>query len=138
VNGRQLLRPPTGSGRAYPARSVACDDAYVAFDEELAARVRELVGHEPGLTEKRMFGGLAMLLDGNMAVVVRGKGGLMVRVDPADYERVLTERGAAPAQMRGRPMRGWVTVSESGCATDADLGRWVARGVTAARNLPRK
>jgi hypothetical protein len=110
----------------------------VAFDEELAARVLELVGHERGLTEKRMFGGLAMLLDGNMAVVVRGKGGLMVRVDPADYETALTERGAAPAQMRGRPMRGWVTVSEPGYVTDADLRRWVSRGVNAARSLPRK
>lgn len=108
------------------------------YDEDLAARVRELVGRERGLTEKSMFGGLAMLLDGNMAVVVRGKGGLLVRVDPADYETVQTERGASPAQMRGRPMRGWITVAEPGCAKDTDLRRWVTRGVNAARNAPKK
>lgn len=105
----------------------------MAFDEALADRVRKLIAPEPGLTEKRMFGGLAMLLDGNMAVVVRGKGGLMVRVDPED-EQVLAEPAASPAQMRGRPMRGWVTVDDSGYARQADLRRWVARGVKAARN----
>ena len=97
-----------------------------------------MVGREQGLAEKRMFGGLAMLLDGNMAGVVRGKGGLMVRVDPADYETVQAERGASPAEMRGRPMRGWITVAEPGCAKDTDLRRWVARGVNAARNAPTK
>jgi hypothetical protein len=110
----------------------------VAFDEGLAVRVRELIEHERGLTEKRMFGGLAMLLDGSMAVVIRGRGGLMVRVDPGEYDAVQTEPGAAPAEMRGRPMRGWITVSEFGYATDADLRRWVARGVDAARKAPRK
>jgi len=116
----------------------ACDDASVAFDEDLANRVRVLVGREPGLTEKRMFGGLAMLLDGNMAVVVRGAGGLMVRVDPAEFVAVQAERGAQAAQMRGRPMRGWITVAPSGYAKDADLRRWVSRGVSYARSLPQK
>src|SRR5438876_11694871 len=105
----------------------------MAVDEDLAARVRELVGPERGLTEKRMFGGLAMLLDGNMAVVVRGKGGLLVRVSPADYEAVQAEPGAAPAQTRGRPMRGWIIVDESGCTKEADLRRWVRRAVSATR-----
>jgi TfoX/Sxy family transcriptional regulator of competence genes len=119
-------------------RRRTCDDARMAFDEDLADRVRGLVGRERGLTEKRMFGGLAMLLDGTMAVVVRGKGGLLVRVDAADYDTVQAEPGAAPAQMRGGSMRGWITVSPAGCATDTDLRRWVTRGVNAARNAPKK
>jgi TfoX/Sxy family transcriptional regulator of competence genes len=138
VNGPEVPPPPPALAGSNQSGRLACDDADVAFDEELAVRVRELVGHERGLTEKRMFGGLAMLLAGNMAVVVRGKGGLMVRVDPAEQEAALTERGAAPAEMRGRPMRGWVTVAEPGYAADEDLRRWVARGVKAARNAPRK
>ena len=73
----------------------------MAYDEDLANRVRALVGGEPGLDEKRMFGGLAMMLNGNMAVVIRGKGGLMVRVDPATSEQLLTEPGAQPMEMRG-------------------------------------
>jgi TfoX/Sxy family transcriptional regulator of competence genes len=109
----------------------------MSYDEALADRVRKLMSHEQGLTEKRMFGGLAMLLDGNMAVVVRGKGGLMVRVDPDD-ERVQAEPAASPAQMRGRPMRGWMTVDEAGYAGQADLRRWVIRGVKAARNARKK
>jgi TfoX/Sxy family transcriptional regulator of competence genes len=110
----------------------------VAYDEELANRVRELIGAEPGLTEKRMFGGLAMLLRGNMAVAIRGRGGLMVRVDPAVFEAVQAEPGAEPTQMRGRTMRGWITVAPSGCEDDADLRRWVERGVSYARTLPEK
>jgi len=110
----------------------------VAFDEDLANRVRSLVGRESGLTERRMFGGLAMLLDGNMAVVVRSAGGLLVRIDPDQSAAASAEPGAQPAQMRGRPMRGWFTVAPTGCAADADLRRWVARGVSAARGLPAK
>ncbi|HCT78289.1 MAG TPA: RNA methyltransferase [Micromonosporaceae bacterium] len=110
----------------------------MAYDENLADRVRELVGRERGVTEKRMFGGLAMLLDGNMAVVIRGKGGLLVRVDVAQYEAALAERGAEEMKMRGRPMRGWITVEASACAKPADLRRWVGRGVSSARSLPPK
>jgi TfoX/Sxy family transcriptional regulator of competence genes len=110
----------------------------MAYDEDLAGRVRELVGREPGLAEKRMFGGLAMMVDGNMAVVVRGGGGLMIRVDPAESEQLQTEPGAQATVMRGRPMRGWVTVDASACAKDVDLGRWVGRGVRYARSLPSK
>ncbi|MEU9515156.1 TfoX/Sxy family protein [Micromonospora sp. NPDC048169] len=110
----------------------------MAYDEDLANRVRERLGPEPGVTERRMFGGLAMMLRGNMAVVVRGAGGLMVRVDPAETERALAEPGAEATLMRGREMRGWVTVSPDVCERDADLARWVERGVRFARTLPAK
>ncbi|MEU7762579.1 TfoX/Sxy family protein [Micromonospora aurantiaca (nom. illeg.)] len=110
----------------------------MAYDEDLANRVRERLGREPGITERRMFGGLAMMLRGNMAVVVRGAGGLMVRVDPAEAERALAEPGAEATVMRGREMRGWVTVSPATCERDPDLTRWVERGVRFARTLPAK
>ncbi|HEX6871659.1 MAG TPA: TfoX/Sxy family protein [Micromonosporaceae bacterium] len=110
----------------------------MAYDEDLANRVRELVGREPEFGEKRMFGGLALMLNGNMAVVIRGMGGLMVRVDPAESEQLLTEHGAHLTQMRGRPMRGWITVEPSACARDVDLRRWVSRGVAYTRSLPTK
>ncbi|MEV7267317.1 TfoX/Sxy family protein [Micromonospora aurantiaca] len=110
----------------------------MAYDEDLANRVREALGHEPGITERRMLGGLAMMLRGNMAVVVRGAGGLMVRVDPAEAERALAEPGAEATVMRGREMRGWVTVSPDACERDPDLTRWVDRGVRFARTLPAK
>jgi TfoX/Sxy family transcriptional regulator of competence genes len=110
----------------------------VAYDEELADRVRELVGQESGLVEKRMFGGLAMMIDGNMAVVVSGSGGLMIRVDPAEFAQLQAEPGAQATVMRGRPMRGWISVDAAACAQDADLIRWVDRGVRFARRLPAK
>ena len=97
-----------------------------------------MVACERGLAETRMFGGLAMMVSGNMAVVVRGAGGLMVRVDPMEFERLQTEPGVQAAVMRGRPMRGWLTVGPSACATELDLSRWVNRGVTYARGLPAK
>jgi TfoX/Sxy family transcriptional regulator of competence genes len=110
----------------------------MAYDEELADRVRELIAGERGIDERRMFGGLAMMLNGNMAVVIRGRGGLMVRVDPAESDRWLAERGARATEMRGRPMRGWVTVDAAACAKSADLRRWVGRGIGYARGLPAK
>jgi TfoX/Sxy family transcriptional regulator of competence genes len=110
----------------------------MAYDEAFADRVRERVGREPGIAERRMFGGLAMMVDGNMAVVVRGVGGLMVRVDPAESEQLQTGLGVQAAVMRGRPLRGWITVDPSACAKDVDLGRWVDRGVRYARSLPSK
>ncbi|MFD6263917.1 TfoX/Sxy family protein [Micromonospora chalcea] len=110
----------------------------MAYDEDLANRVRELLGPEPGITERRMFGGLAMMLRGNMAVVVRGAGGLMVRVDPAEADSARGEPGAEATVMRGKEMRGWVTVSPDACERDGDLARWVDRGVRSARTLPAK
>ena len=106
----------------------------MAYDEGLAIRIRELIGGEAGLAEKRMFGGLAMLLDGNMAVGVRNDG-MIVRTDPDQQERLLTEEGARPFDLTGRPMKGWIVVEASGCAEDADLRRWVDRGVAYARSL---
>ena len=107
----------------------------MAFDESLADRVRGLVSGEPELTEKRMFGGLAFLINGHMSVVVRGKGGLMVRVDSASLAKALGEPGAAEAVMRGRVMTGWVIVEPSAVDRAADLRRWVKRGVSAAHSL---
>lgn len=110
----------------------------MAFDEDLADRVRELVAHEAGFEERRMFGGVAMMLGGNMAVVVRGKGGLMVRVDPVASESLRSAPGVEATVMRGRPLRGWLTVDASACATDAALKEWVDRGVAFTRGLSPK
>lgn len=109
----------------------------VAYDEGLATRVRDLIGDEGGLAEKKMFGGLAMLLDGNMAVGVHGDD-LIVRTDPAEHEMLLGEPGAGPFDLTGRPMKGWILVGPSGCTEHDDLRRWVERGVTYARSLPPK
>jgi len=110
----------------------------MAYDEALADKVRKLMADEPGLTEKRMFGGLAMLLNGNMAVSIRGKGGLMIRVDPDNCDAVLDDPGSSTAIMQGRPMRGWIVVEAGAVVKPADLKRWVKRGVTYARTLPPK
>jgi TfoX/Sxy family transcriptional regulator of competence genes len=109
----------------------------MAFDEGLATRVRDLVADEDGLAEKKMFGGLAMLLHGNMSVGVHGDG-LLVRTDPTDQDALLAEPGARVFDMTGRPMKGWLVVDPQGCAEDNDLRRWVARGVAYARGLPPK
>ena len=110
----------------------------MAYDEELADRIRELVAAEADLTEKRMFGGLAFLIGGNMAVSASGQGGLMVRVDPAETEALVAEPHARPMVMRGRAMDGWLRVDEEGVGTKRELERWVARGVAYARSLPVK
>lgn len=110
----------------------------MAFDEGLADRIREILGAERGITEMRMFGGLAFLLDGNMAAAASGQGGLMLRVDPANFDQLLAEPNAEPFEMRGRQMRGWLRVDVDGLRSDADLERWVAIGVAYARSLPSK
>jgi TfoX/Sxy family transcriptional regulator of competence genes len=110
----------------------------VAYDEGLAGRVRDILGNRPGVTQRRMFGGLAWLVFGNMAVVVRGKGGLLVRIDPADHDAILAEAGTAAMVMRGRQMRGWITVTPQACTTPSDLATWVQRGLTYALTLPPK
>ena len=109
----------------------------MAYDEDLAARIRELVDDEPGLTEKRMFGGLAFLIGGNMSVAASGQGGLLVRVDPEDAT-LLDEPNASPMVMRGREMAGWLRVDADGVRTREQLEPWVARGVAYARSLPEK
>jgi TfoX/Sxy family transcriptional regulator of competence genes len=110
----------------------------VVFDEALAERIRKLLAGEPELTEQRMFGGLAFLIGGNMAVAASGQGGLLVRVDPADSD-ALTETGnARPMEMRGHEMRGWLRVHAAEVEEDDALGRWVRRGAEYARLLPPK
>ncbi|MET0557538.1 MAG: TfoX/Sxy family protein [Solirubrobacterales bacterium] len=108
----------------------------MAYEEELAERVGELVEGEPGLSEKRMFGGLAFLIEGNMAVAVSGKGGLMVRVDPEETGVLLAEPYAGPFEMNGREVRGWLRVDAAGLTSAEKLRRWVQLGVEFARTLP--
>jgi len=106
----------------------------VAYDEELAGRIRQLVSGEPGVTEKKMFGGLAFLVGGNMAVAASGQGGLLVRVDPDESEALVASSDARPMEMRGREMPGWLRVDPP----DDELAAWVERGVLFARSLPPK
>jgi TfoX/Sxy family transcriptional regulator of competence genes len=110
----------------------------MAYDEELAHRIRELLGDERGVSEMSMFGGLAFLLHGNMAVAVSSKGGLMLRCDPADMETALARPHTGPMVMRGRPARGWLRVDAGGVRTKRQLEPWVRRGVAFARSLPPK
>ena len=110
----------------------------MAYDEELANRIRELVAGEAGVTEKRMFGGLAFLIGGNMSVAASGQGGLMVRVDPDETDALLEQPHARPFVMRGREMKGWLRVDDDGVSTKRQLEPWVKRGVAYARSLPAK
>jgi TfoX/Sxy family transcriptional regulator of competence genes len=110
----------------------------MAYDEDLANRIRELVADEAGLTEKAMFGGLAFLIGGNMAVAASGQGGLMVRVDPDETEELVAKPHARPFEMRGREMQGWLRVDDEGVRTKRQLEPWVRRGVAYARSLPAK
>jgi TfoX/Sxy family transcriptional regulator of competence genes len=113
-------------------------DRPVAYDEELADRVRELVVSESGLTEKKMFGGLAFLVGGNMAVAASGQGGLLVRVDPAQSDKLVATTNARLMEMRGRSMQGWLRVDLEDLRTKRQLAKWVERGTTYARSLPVK
>jgi TfoX/Sxy family transcriptional regulator of competence genes len=110
----------------------------MAYDEDLANRIRELMAEEPGVSEKKMFGGLAFLVGGNMAVAASGQGGLMVRVDPDETEALVAEPHAQPMEMRGRVMDGWLRVEDEGVRSAEQLGPWVRRGVAYARSLPAK
>ena len=110
----------------------------MAYDEELANRIRELIAGEPGVTEQRMFGGLAFLIGGNMSVAASGQGGLMLRVDPGETDRLLEKPHAQPFVMRGREMKGWLRVDDDGVRTKRQLEPWVKRGVSYARSLPPK
>ena len=110
----------------------------MAYDEELAARIRELLAGESDVTEKKMFGGLAFLISGNMAVAASGQGGVLVRVDPAQSETLVTTTNARPMEMRGRPMKGWLRVDPGDVRRKPELARWVELGATYARSLPAK
>ena len=109
----------------------------MAFDEALADRLRQLVRGQEGVSERRMFGGLAFLIHGNMAVSASSQGGLLLHIDPVDAPALAGDPRARPFEMRGRAMHGWLRVDADGL-TDSQLGEWVARGVTYARSLPPK
>lgn len=110
----------------------------MAYDTELADRIRELLGPERGVEEKPMFGGLAFLIGGHLAVAASGKGGLMVRVPPEDTEKLLARDHVSPMVMGGRETRGWLRVDTEGVTTKRRLQGWVARGVEYAKSLPPK
>jgi TfoX/Sxy family transcriptional regulator of competence genes len=110
----------------------------VAYDEDLANRIRELLADEPAVTEKKMFGGLAFLIGGNMAVAASGQSGLLLRVDPAQSDTLAKKPHVAVAVMRGREMAGWLRVNPEVLRTKAQLQLWVKRGVDCARSLPPK
>jgi TfoX/Sxy family transcriptional regulator of competence genes len=110
----------------------------MAYDEELAARIRELVAGERGVTERKMFGGLAFLVNGNMSVAASGQGGLLVRIDPDESDALVQKPGVELMEMRGRQMPGWLRVDGDAARTKKQLAEWVERGVAFARSLPPK
>ena len=110
----------------------------MTYDNELAHRIREQLADEQGVTEKAMFGGLAFLLDGNMAVGISNSGELMVRVGPDASDEALARSHTRIFDMTGRPMKGWILVAVEGLATNRQLAVWVGRGVKFARTLPPK
>jgi len=110
----------------------------MAYDEDLAGRIRALVATERGLSERKMFGGLAFLIGGNMAIATSGRGGILVRVDPALSDRLVATSNASVAVMRGRPMPGWLRVEAEDVRTRRQLSRWVDLSTSFARSLPAK
>jgi len=120
------------------APPAVCAISAMAYDQELAERIRQLIGSDPELTEKKMFGGLAFLIRGNMAIAASNEGGAMVRVDPAQSDALVATTKATLVNMRGRDMPGWMRISSNDLRTDAQLARWVEIGTGYARSLPRK
>ena len=110
----------------------------MTYDQQLAARIREVLRSEHGVEEKPMFGGLAFMVDGHMAVAASGQGGMLVRVDPSEGAGLVEHTAATPMVMRGRPMAGWLTIDAAHVADAGELAEWVSRGVGCARSLPAK
>jgi TfoX/Sxy family transcriptional regulator of competence genes len=110
----------------------------MAYDEALALRIRGLIGDTPGLTEQKMFGGLAFLVGGNMAIAASGQGGILVRVDPEESSSLVARTPAEVMVMRGRPMEGWLRVAADEVRSKRSLASWVERGVGYAASLPAK
>jgi hypothetical protein len=110
----------------------------MAYDEKLVGRLRDLVAGEPGLPEKKMFGGLAFMIGGNMAIAASGQGGLMVRVGPDQSDALVATTSARLVEMRGRQMPGWLRVDAPDVRTKQQLAKWAALGVNYARSLPAK
>jgi TfoX N-terminal domain len=138
-NHQRDYKRPLESTRA--CRSALTPVTYhrgVAYDEELASRIRELLDAERGLTEQKMFGGLAFLIGGNMAIAASGQGGVLVRVDPAQSEKLVATTEARPMEMRGRQMAGWLRVAPELVGTKGELAKWVELGRDYARSLPAK
>ena len=108
------------------------------YDEDLADRIRELLGSESDLTERKMFGGLAFLLGGNIAIAASGQGGLLVRVDPAQSATLVATTNARLMETRGKPMQGWLRVDSDDVRTRSELAEWVELGARYARSLPAK
>lgn len=114
------------------------DTGAMAYDEDLAARVRDCVEEESGLSEQKMFGGLAFLINGHIAVAASGQGGLLLRIDPAQTDALAQRPHTDRFVMRGREMNGWLRVDPPAVQTEADLESWVRLGVTYVRSLPPK
>jgi TfoX/Sxy family transcriptional regulator of competence genes len=110
----------------------------VAYDEDLADRIRDLLSQQRGVTEKKMFGGLAFLIGGNMAIAASGQGGVLVRVDPGQADRLVDTTPAETAVMRGRPMQGWLRLESDDLRTKPRLEKWVKLGSAYASSLPPK
>jgi TfoX/Sxy family transcriptional regulator of competence genes len=110
----------------------------MAYDEDLAERIRELLAEEPAVTEQKMFGGLAFLIGGHMAIAASGQGGVLVHVDPEQSDRLLATTTATPMEMRGRQMQGWLRVQSEDVRTKRQLAKWVRIGATYAGSLPAK
>jgi TfoX-like protein len=143
LSGR--LAPPPGrplaneiSPTASVDNSLLCTIGRMAYDEVLAGRIRDLIGPDPELTEKKMFGGLAFLIRGHMAISASGQGGVLVHVDPERTGQLMATTAATVAVMQGREMPGWLRVSAGNVATDDDLSPWVEIGIEHARSLPPK
>ncbi len=109
----------------------------MAFDDKLAERIRQRLGQRAGLKEKKMFGGLAFLLNGNMCCGVHGQE-MIVRLDPQHTDQALSQPHVRRFDLTGRPMKGWILVDLKGLATDAELGRWIEVGTKFAGSLPAK
>jgi TfoX/Sxy family transcriptional regulator of competence genes len=129
------IRSPYPTGRE---QSLIVESWLMAYDAELADRVRRLVDGAPALSERRMFGGLAFLVHGNMAVAASGEGGLLVRVDPEQSAELLASSPATPMEMRGRSLAGWLRVASEDVVAERELASWVERGLSYARSLPPK
>jgi hypothetical protein len=110
----------------------------MSYDEVLAGRIRDQIGPDPELTEKKMFGGLGFLIRGHLAISASGQGGVLVRVAPDESDGLVATTAATVAVMQGREMPGWLRVAAADIATDDALAGWVERGIAYARSLPSK
>ena len=135
---RRRLRPPEGLRWEGSADTRAAYGASVAYDEDLAGRIRELLAKEKGVSERRMFGGLAFLVGGNMAIAASREGGILVRVDPEQSAKLVATTRASVAVMGGRTMSGWLRVDGADVRTTPQLSKWVRLATTFARSLPAK